>query len=286
MNWRGNSFNDQKGRGQNVKECRADKPGEFKEGDKINHTGACCKVWQEITPFVINKTEKEQTDGKCFYLPDCMEQAKDVVANCTNTKVSKIDHIYEGLIIDKGNQKEVRVLRDTGASVHAVHEDLIGDDQRTGKTLSLITFGGRKERFDTARIEVDTPFLKGEIEACILKDDVYPEELRYYDVLIGNGMGKMKAADPSDTVFKEWLKEHGRLEIANEINTRGQVKRDLKREVKLKGKTLTAPLQETPVIIQPFWRCATDLIGPLHCRYHIIVYILFIYIIGIFFLYI
>ena len=29
------------------------------------------------------------------------------------------------------------------------------------------------------------------------------------------------------------------------------------------GKTMKAPLQETPVIIQPFFRCATDLIGPL-----------------------
>ena len=176
-------------------------------------------------------------DNECFKLPDCMERTDaNFVANGNSASPWKVDHVYQGLLTVSGTKSEIKVLRDTGASVHAIHEELVTESQRTGKSISLITFGGKIERFETAKIEVDTPFLKGKIEACILKNNAYPSEHRYYDVLIGNGLGDVKAGDPSEELVSKWLLEHDLIGRANEVTTRGQLRRD-KEQASLKTKT-------------------------------------------------
>ena len=235
MNWRGgwnHGQYDNRGGSNMVRGSSGDVRNENKSSskkfgdDNISHV-KCCDVenWREVTPFVIN-----QIEDKCFQLPDCMNSLDQ--ANSAGS--GRIDHVYQGLLMLDGKQSEIRVLRDTGASVHAIHEDLVSVEQKTGKSITLITFGGRKEVFDTAKIEIDTPFLKGEIEACILKSNVYPTEHRYYDVLIGNGLRNEKATDPSDEVVTKWLFEHGILGTANEVSTRAKIKH---KESGLKTKT-------------------------------------------------
>ena len=209
------------------------------EGDLSIHRGKCCGVenWREVTSFVVSEVPQTGVDDKCFKLPDCMERADaNLVANGNSASRGKVDHVYQGLLTVSDKQSEIKVLRDTGASVHAIHEELVTENQRTGKSISLITFGGKIEMFETAKIEVDTPFLKGKIEACILKNNAYPAEHRYYDVLIGNGLGDVKAGDPSEELVSKWLLEHGFIGIANEVNTRGQLKR-AKEQCNLETKT-------------------------------------------------
>ena len=217
--------NEQRGVSGDVRD--ENKGSNKKFGDENISQGKCCEVenWREVTPFVIN-----QIEDKCFELPNCMNS----LDQASSAGIGKVDHVYQGLLMVDGKQSEIRVLRDTGASVHAIHEDLVSTEQKTGKSITLITFGGKKEVFDTARIEVDTPFLKGVIEACILKGNVYPAEHRYYDVLIGNGLRNEKATDPSDQVVSKWLLEHGLLETANEVSTRASAKH---KETDLKVKT-------------------------------------------------
>ena len=209
------------------------------QGDTNIHRGKCCGVenWREVTSFVVSQVPEMGVDNECFKLPDCMERTDaNFVANGNSASPGKVDHVYQGLLTVSGTKSEIKVLRDTGASVHAIHEELVTESQRTGKSISLITFGGKIERFETAKIEVDTPFLKGKIEACILKNNAYPSEHRYYDVLIGNGLGDVKAGDPSEELVSKWLLEHDLIGRANEVTTRGQLRRD-KEQASLKTKT-------------------------------------------------
>ena len=85
-------------------------------------------------------------------------------------------HLYPGFV---GN-KEVSVLRDTGANVHGVLKHLVPPDSYTGKTVRCLLFGGRIEHFREVSISVDTPFFTGNILACELDRGVA-------DLIIGNG---------------------------------------------------------------------------------------------------
>ena len=88
---------------------------------------------------------------------------------------------------------------------------IVKDSDYSGKTLSLITFGGRKETFKLADIVIDTPFLKGKVSACVL--DNYPENFMYYDILVGNGatLGSPRSFDPIAEVIVEWERSHRHL---------------------------------------------------------------------------
>ena len=121
---------------------------------------------------------------------------------------SKQQHIYKGFLCDININKPVTVLRDTGSSVHAIHEKFVSPDQYINKSQCIVTFSGRREHFDLARINVDTPFLKGVVTACVLRD--YPEKLRYFDLLVGNGgvLDSPIALDPSSENVDLWYESH------------------------------------------------------------------------------
>ena len=116
---------------------------------------------------------------------------------CNQKTPWRDQHVYPGVLIQGKGNKSVTVLRDTGSAVHAVHSNLVSDADYTGTFQQLVTFGGKEESFPIAYIEVNTPFIKGKVMACVLQS--YPEKFRYYDILIGNGGGleSQVAADPS-----------------------------------------------------------------------------------------
>ena len=116
-------------------------------------------------------------------------------------------HIYNGLL-GQENPKPIRVLRDTGSMVHAIHKDYVQDHEYLSDSVSLITFGGNKEVFPLARIYVDTPFIKGFIIACVIEN--YPSNLKLYDVLIGNGTTpcSKQICLPTPDVIESWDIDH------------------------------------------------------------------------------
>ena len=123
-------------------------------------------------------------------------------------------HIYPGLIEETGVMKEISVLRDTGSMIHAVHSGLVKPSQFTGRTQTLITFGGKEETFRLATITVDTPFLQGKVTAYVLEE--YPDDYKYYDVLIGNGgtLDSPIAQNPSPRVVDRWQQNQVRRNVA------------------------------------------------------------------------
>ena len=86
-------------------------------------------------------------------------------------------------------EKTVDVLRDTGCSGVIVKKDLVGEDQFTGDLNDMLLIDNTARKMPIARIDVDTPYLKGQVEAQCLPDPIY-------DLVIGNVPGARAADDP------------------------------------------------------------------------------------------
>ena len=187
----------------------------------------------KLERWIDIKGKKTPESGKAAILPDISDAMRvplhaDV---CQKKTPWRDQHVYPGILVKGKVNKSVTVLRDTGSSVHAVHSNLVSNEDYTGHYQQLVTFGGKEESFPLAHIEVNTPFLSGKVIACVLQS--YPEKFRYYDILIGNG-GTLEspiAADPSPQLVKTW--RYNNLQQTdptpcNQVSTRSETrKKDL-----------------------------------------------------------
>ena len=104
--------------------------------------------------------------------------------------------------------KTVDVLRDTGCSGIVVKKNLVSEDQFTGDFNVMLLIDNTARKVPIARITVDTPYLKGQVEAQCLPDAIY-------DLIIGNVPGARPADEP-DPAWQE----------ACAVTTRSQAKKD------------------------------------------------------------
>ena len=104
--------------------------------------------------------------------------------------------VYRG----KVGKHSVQTLRDTGCSCVVVKRKFVKDGQLTGKTRAVIQMLGTSARLPVAKIDIDTPYLKGEVEALCAEDSLY-------DLIIGNVEGAREPRDPNP----EW-EEGGAME--------------------------------------------------------------------------
>ena len=86
-------------------------------------------------------------------------------------------------------EKSVDVLRDTGCSGIVVKKDLVSEDQFTGEFNAMLLIDSTARKVPIARIDVDTPYLKGQVEAQCLPDPIY-------DLVVGNVPGARAAENP------------------------------------------------------------------------------------------
>ena len=86
-------------------------------------------------------------------------------------------------------EKTVDVLRDTGCSGVVVKKDLVGEDQFTGDFDVMLLIDNTARKVPIARIYVDTPYLKGHVEAHCLSDPIY-------NLIIGNVRDARDAQNP------------------------------------------------------------------------------------------
>ena len=89
-------------------------------------------------------------------------------------------------------ERTVDVLRDTGCSGVAVKKDLVGEDQFTGDFNVMLLIDNIARKVPLARIYVDTPYLRGQIEVRCLSDPIY-------DLIISNVPDARDAQDPDPT---------------------------------------------------------------------------------------
>ena len=108
-------------------------------------------------------------------------------------------------------EKCVDVLRDTGCSGIVVKMDLVSEDQFTGDFNVMLLIDNTTRKVPIAKIVVNTPYLKGQVEAQCLPDPIY-------DLVIVNVMGA-RAADDPDPSWQDHVQE------ASFVTTRSQAKK-------------------------------------------------------------
>ena len=70
-------------------------------------------------------------------------------------------------------EKSVDVLRDTRCSGIVVKTDLASEDQFTGDFNVMLLIDNTARKVPIAKVDVDTPYLKGQVEAQCPPDAVY-----------------------------------------------------------------------------------------------------------------
>jgi len=96
-------------------------------------------------------------------------------------------------------EKSVNVLRDTGCSGIVVKKNLVSEDQFTGDCNVMLLIDDTARKVPIAKIDVDTPYLKGHVEEQCLPDAVY-------DLIVGNVPGTRAAENP-DPNWQDRLQE-------------------------------------------------------------------------------
>ena len=118
------------------------------------------------------------------------------------------DRLKMPVVKGRVGEKTVDVLRDTGCSGIVVKKSLVSEDQFTGDFNVMLLIDNTARKVPIARITVDTPYLKGQVEAQCLPDAIY-------DLIIGNVPGARPADEPDPT----WQE-------ACAVTTRSQAKKD------------------------------------------------------------
>ncbi|XP_072170068.1 uncharacterized protein [Diadema setosum] len=93
----------------------------------------------------------------------------------------------------------ISVLRDTGCSTCVVKSRLVERHQLTGKCQTVRLIDGTVKQFPVAKVELDSPYFSGEIEALCMPDCLC-------EVIVGNVTG---AREPNDPDLK-WVPRGGK----------------------------------------------------------------------------
>jgi hypothetical protein len=111
-----------------------------------------------------------------------------------------------------GNQ-EVKVLRDTGCELAVVRKKLVEEDQMLNKNCVMIAIDGRARLVPMPKIDIDTPYYKGKIEAMVLESAIC-------DLVLGNIQGVL------DKPIEKWVSR----EVTNiaAVVTRAQAEKEKK----------------------------------------------------------
>ena len=114
-------------------------------------------------------------------------------------------------------EKSVDVLRDTGCSGIVVNRDIVSEDHFTGDFNVMLLIDNTTRKVPIAKIDIDTPYLSGQVEAQCLPDTIY-------DLIVGNVPGARAADDPDPS----W---QGHAQEACAVTTRSQARYQVTMEV-------------------------------------------------------
>ena len=187
--------------GHLARECKLmrDKKNTEKAGAALHYQGhpppplqKTTRVWSRVS-MVIN-----------YYL----EMVK-TLPFIKSGSVSLVDSTVRKMPVVRGRVGEniVDTLRDTGCSGVVVRRSLVVDEQLTGRVGYMLLIDNTLREVPLAEITVDTPYLRGQVEAQCLPETIY-------DLIIGNVHGARAPDDPDPT----WQE-------ASAVTTRAQAKK-------------------------------------------------------------
>ena len=142
-----------------------------------------------VKPPDVNATPEEVKS--CIENDQLLLACGKKVPLLSNACVEPLTGVRSKMPVVKGRvgEKTVDVLRDTGCSGVVVKKDLVGENQFTGDFNVMLLIDNTARKVPIARIYVDTPYLKGHVEAQCLSDPIY-------DLIIGNVPDAWDAQNP------------------------------------------------------------------------------------------
>ena len=114
------------------------------------------------------------------------EKIKVLNGACMETEVKDNLLVLPGRVGDR----TVKVLRDTGCSGVIVRRSLVDEAHLTGETGHMMMVDRTLKKASIARINIDTPYYTGVVEALCLLDPLF-------DLIIGNVSGARRPDDPN-----------------------------------------------------------------------------------------
>ena len=176
--------------GQKARNCRSGgrrSGGQNKDGIPVQRgqVSASCLV----QPPEVKPTEEEVK--ACIKDDKLLLACGKKIPLLSSACVEQLTGVRSKMPVVKGGvgEKSVDVLRDTGCSEIVVKRDLVSEDQLTGDFNVMLLIDNTARKVPIAEIDVDTPYLKGQVEAQYLPDAIY-------DLIIGNVPGARAADDP------------------------------------------------------------------------------------------
>ena len=148
-----------------------------------------CSVAQ-ILPQDVNEANR---------IKECIVDNKLLLANGTSVNIivnvcqQKSTENTMPVLLGRVGKRQVTVLRDTGCSGAVVKAQFVEKEQYLGKDGYMMMMDKTIRKAPLARIMVDTPFYKGDIQALCLPDSIY-------DLIIGN----IPLARPADKPDPMW----------------------------------------------------------------------------------
>ena len=177
-----------------------------------------------------NSVQRGQVSASCLVQPPEVKPTEKEVKSCikddklllacgkkipflSSVCVEPLTGVRSKMPVVKGRvgEKPVDVLRDTGCSGIVVKRDLVFEDQFTGGFNVMLLIDNTARTVPIAKIDVDTPYLKGQVEVQYIPDAVY-------DLIVGNLPGARTADDP-DPSWQDHVQE------ACAVTTRSQAKK-------------------------------------------------------------
>ena len=194
--------------GHEARNCRS---GKQKSGGQ-NRDGLPVQRGQVSAGCLVQPPEVKPTEEE---VKACIKDEKLLLASgkkipiVSNAFLEPLsgDRLKMPVVKGRVGEKTVDVLRDTGCSGIVVKKNLVSEDQFTGDFNVMLLIDNTARKVPIARITVDTPYLKGQVEAQCLSDAIY-------DLIIGNVPGA-RSADEPDTTWQE----------ACAVTTRSQAKK-------------------------------------------------------------
>ena len=146
---------------------------------------------------------------------ECGHELPLISALCKNRKYTSMP-VVEGIL----NNKIVSVLRDSGCSSVVVKQDLVKEEQFTGRSQRCVLIDGTVRDAPVASIWVDTPYFEGRTEALCMSEPIY-------DLILGNIPGVREPNRPNSNWGRHNLVKRESNPVKTEINCSHKDKRSL-----------------------------------------------------------
>ena len=191
--------------GHEARNCRSGglrSGGQSKDGNPVQRgqVSASCLVQQTESKPTAEEVKSSIKDEKLLLA--CGKK----IPLLSSAWVEPLSGVRSKMPVVKGRvgEKSVDVLRDTGCSGIVVRKDLVSEDQFTGDFNVMLLIDNTARKVPIAKIDVDTPYLKGQVKAQCLPDAVY--DLIVPSNVPGNVPGA-RAADDPDPSWQDHVQE-------------------------------------------------------------------------------